>query len=349
MLKYTKEITTPSAYALFSKYALSEEEIQVFVKSLAENEEESIERFLQAYLQLPTEEYSELVAKYMVIAEQGELTAANKNKIERSVIALTTALISTLKNNFDILAEKLYGPIIFTERDITVKKVQKAILDATAGQFNTLTEKSLLSTQADVLAKVRRMQRELITFNQGRGRLTGASLDRAVKNFTDTLKARFPSYYKMADGKLFSTSPFGENGIVRYYKLEDYVNMSVRTTLLNIDRTSTEVIVTAKEDQREIKGRTPVRVVEFYKRDNRTIKTKEREICQHILASRKYGKPLLALDEETASLLKIMSVREAENTPDYSFGVGCRHSIKPISVALRKELEVIIKKKQEAL
>ena len=118
--------------------------------------------------------------------------------------------------------------------------------------------------------------------------------------------------------------------------------MSVRTTLLNIDRTSVQISVINKEDSRTKKKGYPVKVVELYLADDRPLKTGiEREICKQVLRTKKYGKPLLAIDGETGKMLGIMTVDEY--MAEGGQGPYCRHGYRSIPISLRKVLEKIIK------
>jgi hypothetical protein len=136
------------------------------------------------------------------------------------------------------------------------------------------------------------------------------------------LREKYPSVYKAAlEGNIVATTRFiGDREIKRHYKLNDYADMATRTTLLNVDRVGNEIIARVNEEP----------VVEYYLYDSRKVK-KERQICQDILDRKINGLSLLALSDEVAQKLKIMTVDEARSTSDYAMGPYCRHTIRRVS------------------
>ena len=59
------------------------------------------------------------------------------------------------------------------------------------------------------------------------------------------------------------------------------------------------------------------------------------------------GKSLLALDDDTAVKLGIMTVASAKGTSDYAMGPNCRHSIKRVSRRFRTRIDAILRQSEE--
>lgn len=256
---------------------------------------------------------------------------------------MSFGLSGLLIKNFNDFMKKSYSDNVFAQNNISKAKVQNIINKSTLSNFEALTDKTMTSTQADVLKNIRTMQKEYVLFNQRN--LGKKVLDTEVTAFKAMLKKKYPEYYKMKQGKLMSTKMFGTPPKSKHYNLNYYIDMSVRTTLLNVDRTAVQTGVLLKEQKKTLnKNRVAVNLIEYALIDNRTLKTgKQREICQKILGDKRYGVPLLALDQKTADLLGIMTVDEAMSTPDYAMGVWCRHGGKPLSTTMRKKMENILK------
>lgn len=349
MLKYTKQIPVYTAQDVYKKYNISKQERAYFIEMARSGEvERAVDEFIARFLIEPTEEYSLLMEEFLLIMEQGEVERKELRKSEREISLLSFGLSSLLKVSFGVLIADLIGPSIFSKMKIRNPAVKDAILKSTLRQFESLTAKAMTNSQTDILNNIRAMQREMILFNVMRGkRLTGEQLTKETQRFLLSVERKLPVYGLLKEGKFLASRSYGLGEIVKHYKLNNYIEMATRTTLLNIDRTASQIFVTLREDAiARKKGRVPVRVMRYALIDNRPLRTGvEREICKKILKTIPYGVPLLALDEETAILLGIMSVDEVMSTPDYAMGPYCRHGLVPISVALRGKLEQILKKK----
>lgn len=346
MLLYTKNIKTKAIQELSIKYKVKDQDLALYYKMIEEGrEEEAIDSFIEKYMIKPSYDYNTVIEEFMSIAEQGELEPEQKKIMEKQISLWSYGMSLLLISNFTVLVKKIFAPVIYRERGIKTKKVKDVIIDSTLNQFKSFTSKALTNAQVDILKNVREIQKEMALFNQGKGQiLKGAVLKQETNTFLGSLQKKYPGYFKMRNGKLLLSSSLSPEKAVRYYGLEDFVNTTAQTTLLNIDRLATQISVINKEENRALrKGRVPVKVVEYYKRSNRVIKTKERVICKEILSNKKYGKSLLALDQETAKILGIMTLDQAVSTPDYAMGRWCRHSIRPVSVGTRKILENVIK------
>ena len=329
------EIENPNA--LFDSYRITDKD-RNFYNSLFDvgKGQEAIDAFIDKYMTDPIELYNAEMQRYLFYAQSGEMAQENRSRMERSISALSFSLGALLTQNFQEFTVDVYGPVIFADANITKLKVQRMILQETMQQYETSIIGAMSRTQAEVLNAVRTMQREMITFNQyiSNRRFVGARLDQEVTLFRSQLKIKYPQYYKsMENGKFF------RNRRGAYYKLEDYNEMATRTTILNVDRTSVEV-------QSRIRGD---KVVEYYLRDNRPLKTGEqRVICKTILRNKILGKSLLALDNETANILGIMTIETAKGTPDYAMGPNCRHSFKRVSRRFKSRIDALIRQGRAA-
>lgn len=341
MIYNDSEIKEINPVILFKKYNVTEKDIVYYNNLILEGkEDQAIDEFIEKYVVPVVDIYSDKTREYMRQAEKGQMKVREKNKIERNVIILTSALSLLLNSNFKQYINKVHADSIFKKMLITNPDIKKTILDTTLKEFEMLTTNSLNNTQNNVLRNIRNIQRETIIFNQGIGKkkLTQKLIRQEVGIFKDKVRERLPGFYKGLDnGQILLTSTFDpEKPITRYLKLNNYIETSVETTLLNIDRTSVEVAVRAKE---EPKGNSGVNVVQFLQISKRKLKTgKERKICQEILRKKIMGKSLLALDKETGILLGIMTVEEAKTTGDKSMGPHCRHGIRPLGNSYKKRL-----------
>ncbi len=345
MIKNTNTIPLFSFSKFFERYKVSTKDIESYIQLIEDGKEKTaMDLFIFKYIQTPAEIYEKNIIKYLEETEKGELDTQSKKNIIKSVAILSFGLSALLSDNFNSFIKKAFSPLLFLDKNITNRKVKSAILDSTLAQFDNLTANSLLNTQNYVLKNIRNMQKEMIVFNQQTIKgLDATELNKAVEVFRLSIKNKFPEYQKMKEGKLIVSSYSQTQGGFRHYKLDDYIEMSVRTTILNIDRTSTQIYILNKEKdkaERRKDGFT-INVAEYILIDNRILKTGiEREICKKVLADKKYGVPLVALDSASAKILGIILLDDA--IASGAFGVFCRHGIKPVTVAMRKKLEKII-------
>lgn len=216
----------------------------------------------------------------------------------------------------------------FKMHGITRAELQKAILDGTVNQFESYIKGAMANTPATVLQSIREIQREWILRNQKIrfSRDMDAILYRGEDEFKQMLKRKYrPLFDQIEKGQILKSRTMGD-GNVRSFTLSEYVDMSVRATVMNVDRNSAEIAANFYGD----------RVVEYYLRDTRPVKTEEREVCANILGRRIKGKALLALDEDTARVLGIMTIDHAKR--EGAMFIHCRHSIRRIDAATRNEI-----------
>lgn len=338
MIINTNEISAVNVKRLFKKYNVSGEDLEYY-KQLIKigNVQEAIDEFIEKYTKEPTEKYNNLIRKYLRESEKGEISAKDKNRIERNIVLLSIALSSLQSENIKNFIRDSFSPVVYDKYNITSPKSKRAILDATLKQFELLTSNSLTNTQANVLSNIRKMQKEMIIFNQGLARqpnLSQNAINNQIKAFKNGLQKTMPSYYKGLDeGKIIIGKDF------KHYKLDSYIENSVRNTLLNVDRTVVEVGIRIQEEKKKDGG---VPVVDYYLRDNRTLKTGiEREICKSVLRQKLFGKSLVALNQDTANLLGIPTLESIK--VEGAMGNWCRHSLRPVSSSIRKKLNGMLR------
>lgn len=339
MLSYYGNIDIANPEELFLEYEVPEREIRAYMWLLRQGRDTEVyERFIMSYMLEDIYIFKDTMSSYLSTVEQGIIPEKNVAKIVTSVILLTAFLDNRLRSNMRKFVSRVVLPETISRNNISNKDVQKAILNEIMSRYDVILKGSLSQTQFNILRYIREMQRRLLVENQSilnRG-LSGIALNTEVARFRKELFRTFPEYYKaMKEGKFITSRRFGEAGEkIRNYTLEGYVNMAVRSSILDVDRLSVEVSAKAGD----------IPVVEFYLRDERPLVTgKEREICDKILSQEILGKSILAVTEEASEALGIMTIEEAKNTYDYSMGYWCRHSIKIPSNSYLKKIRAIIR------
>lgn len=285
----------------------------------------ALDDFIETYIMAVAVFYQKRIRFYLNQAWQEELTLKDLNKLLTKVSTMTIKTTTELLKNFEKFL-LIYAGWIFEQLDIETMKLRRVILQATLEQFKALAEGAMSRTNQQILNHIRKMQKEIIVSNQKfrRHKYSGKRLNSEVANFKKGLRKTFPEYFQaMEEGKILTYS----NG--RKVTLDHYADLSVRTTILNVDRTSVEV-------NADVKGMS---VLEFYLRDNRKLKTGiERPICKKILASKINGKSLVALDGATAKRLGIVTLQEAKMQG--SGGPWCRHAWRPVSQSFIEKLDL---------
>jgi hypothetical protein len=330
-LHYYGSIEIEDPEVLFEEYQVRQDDL-IHYRTLIEQgkTELAIDQFVKKYHVPITELFTEEIQSYLAEASKGELSRENNLMLTSAVVALVSNFASKYIGNFEQFTKQSYAPPLFEEQNIVSKNVQQAVLDETLAQFSTLTQGALSQTEATVLENIRAIQKQFIVENQIISEtpgMIGDLLNSEVDRFKATMKEVLPDYYKMMEeGKVI----FDRSG--RAWDMDTYGDMSIRTTLLNVDRTSVEVA-------EKIDGS---KVVEYYLRDDRAVKN-EREICQQILNTTTDGMALLALDQDTADKLGIMTLDEAY--AEGAMGPYCRHSIRAVegsdADAVDKSLESV--------
>lgn len=317
----SKNINFPDYVRTFNRYNVSAKDYERYMKLLDMGLfNEAIDLFVSKYITAPAGEYSSMMSNFMKVADSGEIKTAVEQKIFFTVSGSSRSLNTLLNENFRSFMSA-YSRNIFSETGISSPKVKKTILENTLNEFDVLTRNTLNATESNVLSAIRRLQKEMIIENQ---KIATIGIDRLgiraeIDAFRKKLQDRYPDIYKSLEtGQIMRQ--ISTDGKITNYKLENYLESAVTTTLLNIDRTSVQV-------QSEIEGDE---IVEYYERDHRRVKS-ERHICKYILGNKILGKSILAMNPEIAGKLEIMTVDEARGTPDYAMGPFCRHTFRRIT------------------
>lgn len=320
MIPYAN-IKTINPNGFYTDYELREEDID-WLSEMAEEgrEQEAIDILVSEYILPAGTKYQNLMSQFLFWSETGTLREEDKNHLIRNIAILTLGLSALLRNNFSKFMRSVYVRPVFKEAGLTTPDVKRAILEETLSDFDARVAGAMQQTQIFLTNGIRSLQREIISENLSidKNNITGAALDAEVARFKKGLRNRYPTLYNaMEKGNILVSRQFGPDGErVRHYTIDYYADLAIRTTLLNVDRNANEVMARVNNE----------RVVGYILADPRKVK-KEREICQHILSAKVFGRSVLALDEVTAEALNIMTVEEAKNTPDYAMGPFCRHTL----------------------
>ena len=287
------------------------------------NIEQALDEYIDKYVNPFVDEYSDKLAEFMQFVKDQE---KSDTAAIIGIAAATIGISTLLKNNFALITT-LYTK--YLTKDIKSDEVKQRILETALNRFNEQIDGTMSRTSQNVINAIREIQTSFIT-EEARLRslgLRGQKVQDGVELFKKQVKIKFPNYEDMIKNKSFLKSTPDAKGITRNYQIEPYIEKFIRTSILDVDRISSEVSATTNG----------ALVVEYYKRDNRSV-IKERVICKRILKTNVFGLPLLALSEEVGKLLGIMTVDQAKNTPDYAMGSFCRHSIRPVSKEINNKI-----------
>lgn len=296
----------------------------------------AIDFYIEKYLSKYSEEYSSTIRQQLLLASQGKFSKHQQRKVEENISLMS-----------DVVATLSLGTVAYmTRRSLDKKDIKKdippdlyqLIKNGNIKKFEDRVRDTMGSTSQGIIDSIRNMQSELLTgsLRIEEMKRKGASkkiIDREVKKMREAFKKSLKGeeFDKLINGDIIKSKeylhkPSGKI-VSNRMKLENYLNMSVQTTLLNADRDTEETAAKIKGDE----------VVEYYLKDNRKV-MKHREACKFILNTSVLGKPILAVTPEAASKYDIMTIDEARNFEDGAMGPYCRHSIKPVSTAYMKRL-----------
>lgn len=319
---------------LFTKFQVKQKDIIRFRKLIERNDfERMIELFNEIYMIPPALLYTEIVQSHMETAVSGQMPRKDQRAMAGSLTFMTGVATTLFVSNFNRVTTESVAPTSFERNNITSPALKKQILDETMREFDQLTRGAMSRTNSDILTGIRGMQREMIVQNQRIASLTRAGETNAVidaekRRFRNGLKKRFPKYFDaMEDGLILRSRPFGEPPRTRRFKLDDYVELSTQTTIMNVERKSVEV------DTRT----SGILVMEYKLIDTRRLKGKARGICQEILSRKIQGRSLIALDAATAAGLRILTLDEARSRG--ALGVLCRHGLRKPSKTYLKRVQ----------
>jgi len=321
MIPYVYNIKIENISYIFEKYNLSDENIAFLTKMADEGLlQEAIDILVNEFILPPSVYYQDVISQYIQYSEAGILKEKDKNKLIRNTAILTTGLIALLNSNFSKFIKDIYSGYIFKKNGLDDSKIQKAITDETVNNFNEKLTNALAQTQYFSANSIRTLQRELLSedLNIKNSGIKGDELEREMERFYKSMREKYPQIYKAMESNniLITKNYTTEGGTVRHDRVDYYTELLARTTLLNSDRNSAEVMAIANGEP----------AVEYILADPRNV-VKEREICQHILNTKTMGRSILALNEDVAKAFGVMTVDEAKGTPDYSMGPFCRHTI----------------------
>lgn len=333
----TIKIDTRNPVNYFGEYELTKEEIE-FLNNMAEegNAQEAVDIFIENYIVPPGTKYSDLMRNYLELSASGVIDSQNETDLLRNISVITLALSALLLSNFSLFTRSVYAKVVFKEADLTKPDVKRSLINEIIATYDQSLSGALSQTQSFVLNSIRSVQRDMIAKNLffEKFKPTPEVVKQEIIKFKDALRKKYPSMFKaIEDGNIIVSRKFID-GVekVRHYKLDYYADMATRTILYDVDRTTNMLMAVAAGE----------RVMEYILADPRKVK-KDREICQEILLNKILGKSLLALDEDAAAMLGIMTVDEAMNTPDHAMSVFCRHSVRRLDKIFLKEIDNLLK------
>lgn len=291
------------------------------------DEDRAIDYYITEYVRKETEKYQKTIGAALKKVEGAELTKKEMTDISLKITTASNEYKKEVLESFKDFTLKIYSKIIFKQNDITSAKVKATILDNTFQLFADKTEGALSMTNSKVLSTIRKYQKDMMVTNMKIDEMKSVKgvLDSEVIKFrsdmTKKLQDMNPDLYKMLENDQLIVYRDGS-----LHNFEEYADMSVRTTVLNVDRTAVEI-------KNLLEGN---RVVEFYLRDPRNVKN-EREICKEVMSQTFDGLHLVALDPEAAKLLEIPLLEDIKAKG--AFMPNCRHSIKTMSATMINRIE----------
>lgn len=329
-------VQTVSTSDFFREFEPSEESLED-IRELVEEGfiQETIDIIINEYLIPASDKYTAVMVDYLDEIDTGPLRDKELDKLTRNISILSIAFAAFMTGVFKSYIKAGYSESIFGNAGIKDNELRKTIFNEVVQEFERLTSNTLSQTQGFIINSIRTLQREMISENLllKNSKMTGEALEQEINRFKDSLRIKYPSIYKaIKSNNIITTISFKDGTeISRHYKLDYYVDLVTRTTLLNVDRTANTISALVNQES----------VVEFYLADPRQVK-KDREICQEILTNKVNGLSILAMDEISARKLGVMTFEEAKSTPDYSFGPYCRHSVRRCSSEYLKSIEGLL-------
>jgi len=311
------------ALEIFKGYNVTKKDLAHYEKLIADGDiEQAISEFIDKYIRPFVSQYEQEMLIILQRSLERELTQEQQNKTALKISALSAALSVLITTNFSKLS-KLHIETLKKIGLIDARKMANITEKHLVENFNILTKEAMTRTNQNIINNIRNVQRAIAVDTAGlikRG-IQGVDLEAAKMQLKNTLLKRFPQYQEM-----LKTGNFLLSRDNKKLNLNSYIDMSVRTTLLNVDRDIAENEARINDDE----------VVEYYKADKRIVK-EPRVICQHILQNKVNGKSLLALNENAARKYGIMTIEQAKS--EGAMGPNCTHSFKSVSRQFMKELE----------
>jgi hypothetical protein len=317
---------------IYKAFEVSENDISLYksiLKKVKSNPEQKVlSHFMKNYVYRLNSKFTRILQS--VLGEMLRETVT-KREITQGIVRFNLSskyYKQYLTNGYRKIAGMLTGSF-FDRYSIADAELRKSIREDVYGQFDNFIKTSMSQTDRDVLKHIRTLQREIIQRNLKKSGLEGVeNIDQIMrlekKNFKKNMLKKYPDLAKQfEDGKVLKSRAFvDQSGTikVRSYTLDAYTDFSIQGTILNMDTTLGEVDAQQNGD----------RVVEFYLKDNRKLKTKPFPYCQKIIKKKIAGRSILALDDQAASVLNIPTVATAKSNYSLAPLRGCRHSIRRI-------------------
>ncbi|MCP4648808.1 MAG: hypothetical protein GY853_01830 [PVC group bacterium] len=308
--------------SVYSDYYLTGEDLDILSSMIEEGRpQDAVDYFISQNILPPGIKYQEALSKYLDYSSMGILKEKEKKRVLRNTALLTLGLSSLLYTNYNTFIKKVYADHVFKKAALTAGGAKRVVKDEILGGMEQIVDGTFTQTQFFITNSIKTLQKEMLTANIRLNKigLKGEAVSYLIEEFKADLKNRYPHIFKaIKDGNVLVTSKYGQDGYrVKHFKVDNYLDSIISKSILDLDRTANVVSATIAGEK----------VLEFYLANTRKVK-KDREICQEIIAKKINGVSVLALDEDTAGKLGIMTVAEAEGTPDFAFSYNCRHGLK---------------------
>lgn len=320
--------------SLFEEYEIRDSDLEWLIE-MSENGEskEALEILIDDYILPASVRYDSEMRKFLSLSESGIIGESDKNRLIRYVTVAGVVFGSVLISSYTKFVKNVYKNVIQGVIKLMNPEMRNALLKETISIYEESINKTIANTTSFVNGNIRSIQRKMTLedYKIKKSGLKEVNLKEELSRFKSELRTSFPKVYSaIEEGKLIVSGG-------KHYRADYFFDASLRTTLLNYDRLAN--ITTAEINNEQ--------VLEYYLADDRTV-VKEREICKEILTNKVLGKSILALNEEAANKLGIMTVQEAETTPDYALGFLCRHSLRRLGSDYLKQINEIIGSEQNA-
>jgi hypothetical protein len=331
------EIYIKNPVNFYNEYELTEDELAWLYMMHEEGKgQEATDIFIQQFILPPSTKYQDVIISYMGQSDSGVMEQGNANNLSRNVTTLTLGLIALLNRNYSKYVKNVYSPQILKDVGLTNIEVKNSVINEVVTRFQESIQSTLNQTGTFAVNNIRSLQREFIAqnFRLKDTELSASAINNIISKFRSSLKKKYPLIYKaIEDRNIATVSRLTDTGIKSiHYKIDYYLDMIVRDSILNIDRNSVQIMALANSEA----------VVEYYLADDREVK-EPREICQEVLANKILGMSLLATDDLTAKKLGIMSIDELRADPSRPLSFNCRHSFRRLPQDFLNRIDGLLK------
>lgn len=318
---------------IFRALKVKENDLKLYQRILKKGgvtrEQKVLDHFMANYVYMLNSSFIRVIRSVMSDMLTG---TATKREVSQNVVKFRLSskyYKKYMAENYKKVADMVSGSF-FDRYNIANRDLRYSIRKEVYEQFNDFIKISMQQTESDILKHIRVLQREIIQKNLKISKLKGIPnieeiIDLETKNFKKNMLKKYPELAKQFDeGKVLKSRGWTDkdgNFKTRSYTLDTYSDFSIRATMMNMDTTLGIEDATQHGD----------RVVEFYLKDNRTLKTKPFPYCQKLLRKKVAGKTILALDDTAARILNIPTVATAKANYSLAPLRGCRHSVRRIT------------------